>query len=146
MAVRQVSAEAQHSLNQWHRRRTLHCNQSRRSKHRQTIRRQACREKGTNNSAEETRGEEAHESGKENENDSVDVVETENSTNALESVREETVEGRAEEPSQMSAPASEHPPLTPQEIILDKEENAQSLCTAKQGDAGGLRGIDEERS
>lgn len=39
LAARQLSVEAQISLNQWHRRRTLHCNQSRRSKHRQTLRR-----------------------------------------------------------------------------------------------------------
>ncbi|KAJ8280263.1 hypothetical protein GJAV_G00052440 [Gymnothorax javanicus] len=36
---RQLSVEAQQSLSQWHRRRTLHCNQSRRSKTRRTIRR-----------------------------------------------------------------------------------------------------------
>ncbi|XP_053729487.1 ras and Rab interactor 2-like isoform X2 [Synchiropus splendidus] len=42
VAARQLSVEAQNSLNQWHRRRTLHCNQSRRSKHRRTIRRQSC--------------------------------------------------------------------------------------------------------
>ncbi|KAJ8414526.1 hypothetical protein AAFF_G00037280 [Aldrovandia affinis] len=41
LATRQLSAEAQHSLSQWHRRRTLHCNQSRRCKARRTIRRRA---------------------------------------------------------------------------------------------------------
>uniref|UniRef100_A0A3B4AGS8 VPS9 domain-containing protein n=2 Tax=Periophthalmus magnuspinnatus TaxID=409849 RepID=A0A3B4AGS8_9GOBI len=41
LAARQLSMEAQNSLNQWHRRRTLHCDQPRRSKHRQTIRRQS---------------------------------------------------------------------------------------------------------
>ncbi|XP_050921309.1 ras and Rab interactor 2 isoform X2 [Lates calcarifer] len=50
LAARQLSVEAQHSLNQWHRRRTLHCNQSRRSKHRRTIRRQPCRDRGSQNS------------------------------------------------------------------------------------------------
>lgn len=40
LAARQLSVEAQNSLDQWHRRRTLHCNQSRRSKNRRTIRRQ----------------------------------------------------------------------------------------------------------
>uniref|UniRef100_A0A3Q3R9K4 VPS9 domain-containing protein n=1 Tax=Monopterus albus TaxID=43700 RepID=A0A3Q3R9K4_MONAL len=45
LPARQLSVEAQHSLNQWHRRRTLHCEQSRRSKHRRTIRRQACQER-----------------------------------------------------------------------------------------------------
>ncbi|XP_026797232.3 ras and Rab interactor 2 isoform X1 [Pangasianodon hypophthalmus] len=39
LATRQLSAEAQKSLSQWHRRRTLHCNQSRRSRNRRTIRR-----------------------------------------------------------------------------------------------------------
>ncbi|XP_063060579.1 ras and Rab interactor 3 [Engraulis encrasicolus] len=39
LAARQLSVEAQRSLSQWHRRRTLHCNQSRRGRHRRTIRR-----------------------------------------------------------------------------------------------------------
>ncbi|XP_062408057.1 ras and Rab interactor 3 isoform X2 [Sardina pilchardus] len=39
LAARQLSVEAQQSLSQWHRRRTLHCNQSRRGSHRRTIRR-----------------------------------------------------------------------------------------------------------
>ncbi|KAG7277036.1 hypothetical protein CRUP_025446 [Coryphaenoides rupestris] len=39
LAARQLSVEAQISLDRWHRRRTLHCNQSRRSKHRRTLRR-----------------------------------------------------------------------------------------------------------
>lgn len=39
LAKRQLSAEAHSSLSQWHRRRTLHCNQSRRSRNRRTIRR-----------------------------------------------------------------------------------------------------------
>ncbi|XP_028977650.2 ras and Rab interactor 3 isoform X2 [Esox lucius] len=39
LATRQLSTEAQNSLRQWHRRRTLHCNQSRRSGNRKTIRR-----------------------------------------------------------------------------------------------------------
>ncbi|KTG42648.1 hypothetical protein cypCar_00018380 [Cyprinus carpio] len=39
LAKRQLSAEAHKSLSQWHRRRTLHCNQSRRSRNRRTIRR-----------------------------------------------------------------------------------------------------------
>ncbi|XP_059187777.1 ras and Rab interactor 2 [Centropristis striata] len=60
LAARQLSVEAQHSLNQWHRRRTLHCNQSRRSKNRRTIRRQV---KGVKNSERDTETKE--ESGKE---------------------------------------------------------------------------------
>ncbi|XP_062844055.1 ras and Rab interactor 2 [Trichomycterus rosablanca] len=39
LAVRQLSAEAHKSLSQWHRRRTLHCNQSRRSRNRRTFKR-----------------------------------------------------------------------------------------------------------
>ncbi|XP_035242186.1 ras and Rab interactor 2 isoform X1 [Anguilla anguilla] len=39
LATRQLSVEAQQSLSRWHRRRTLHCNQSRRGKTRRTIRR-----------------------------------------------------------------------------------------------------------
>ena len=54
MAARQLSVEAQNSLNQWHRRRTLHCNQSRRSRNRRTIRRQACRDRGSQNSETDT--------------------------------------------------------------------------------------------
>uniref|UniRef100_H3DQR7 VPS9 domain-containing protein n=1 Tax=Tetraodon nigroviridis TaxID=99883 RepID=H3DQR7_TETNG len=42
LAARQLSVEAQESLNRWHRRRTLYCNQSRRSTHRRTIRKQSC--------------------------------------------------------------------------------------------------------
>ncbi|XP_036412661.1 ras and Rab interactor 3 isoform X1 [Colossoma macropomum] len=41
LAARQLSAEAHKSLSQWHRRRTLHCNQSRRSRNRRTFRRSA---------------------------------------------------------------------------------------------------------
>lgn len=45
LATRQLSTEAQKSLSQWHRRRTLHCNQSRRSRNRRTIRRHRSGEK-----------------------------------------------------------------------------------------------------
>ncbi|KAJ3591350.1 hypothetical protein NHX12_009295 [Muraenolepis orangiensis] len=45
LVARQLSVEAQLSLDQWHRRRTLHCDQSRRSKHRRTLRRQLPRER-----------------------------------------------------------------------------------------------------
>ncbi|KAF7651044.1 hypothetical protein LDENG_00116540 [Lucifuga dentata] len=111
LAVRQLSIEAQQSLNQWHRRRTLHYNQSRRSKHRRTIRRQALREKAAKNSETEAGGKEEHESGKEN--DSVNAAEsqqqTESSKNALEAVREEAGgDQEAEDQSEVSAPASQH--------------------------------------
>nr|XP_020442505.1 ras and Rab interactor 2-like isoform X2 [Monopterus albus] len=81
LPARQLSVEAQHSLNQWHRRRTLHCEQSRRSKHRRTIRRQACQERGSQNS--ETKTGSAEESGEAN--DSVDIDE---SQQQMESIRE----------------------------------------------------------
>ncbi|XP_048836785.1 ras and Rab interactor 3 [Brienomyrus brachyistius] len=44
LVARQLSTEAQHSLSQWHRRRTLHCDRSRRTGNRRTIRRPASRE------------------------------------------------------------------------------------------------------
>ncbi|XP_042270702.1 ras and Rab interactor 2 [Thunnus maccoyii] len=96
LAARQLSVEAQHSLNQWHRRRTLHCNQSRRSKNRRTIRRQVCRDRGSQDSETETGSKE--ESKKEK--DCVDVEsqqQTESSTNALQTLREETAKGQQQQ-------------------------------------------------
>ncbi|CAB1348746.1 unnamed protein product [Coregonus sp. 'balchen'] len=52
LATRQLSTEAQKSLSQWHRRRTLHCNQSRRSTNRRTLRRPGHGEKGRENSCD----------------------------------------------------------------------------------------------
>ncbi|XP_028856731.1 ras and Rab interactor 2 isoform X2 [Denticeps clupeoides] len=52
LAARQLSAEAQQSLNQWHRRRTLHCNQSRQRHNRQTIRRHVRRGDNTKEATE----------------------------------------------------------------------------------------------
>ncbi|XP_064830573.1 ras and Rab interactor 3-like [Oncorhynchus masou masou] len=46
LAMRQLSTEAQQSLSKWQRRRTLHCNQSRRSTNRRTLRRPGHSEKG----------------------------------------------------------------------------------------------------
>ncbi|KAF7692712.1 ras and Rab interactor 2 isoform X2 [Silurus meridionalis] len=54
LATRQLSVEAQKSLSQWHRRRTLHCNQSRRSRNRRTIRRHRSGEKVNEDSEEVT--------------------------------------------------------------------------------------------
>ncbi|KAM9812425.1 ras and Rab interactor 2 isoform 2-T2 [Syngnathus typhle] len=62
LAARQLSVEAQHSLSQWHRRRTLHSNQSRHSLRRQTIRRQTSPKKSVQ--AGETESGDVHESGK----------------------------------------------------------------------------------
>uniref|UniRef100_A0A3B5L5N6 VPS9 domain-containing protein n=1 Tax=Xiphophorus couchianus TaxID=32473 RepID=A0A3B5L5N6_9TELE len=69
LAARQLSVEAQHSINQWHRRRTLHCNKSRRSVHRRTIRRQTAKQNL------ETETESKSESGGDNEPENADVSE-----------------------------------------------------------------------
>ncbi|XP_036070923.1 ras and Rab interactor 2 isoform X1 [Oryzias melastigma] len=61
LAARQLSVEAQKSINQWHRRRTLHCDQSRRSKNRQTIRRQVGKNVDTETEKKEERGRERDE-------------------------------------------------------------------------------------
>ncbi|RXN33763.1 ras and Rab interactor 3-like protein [Labeo rohita] len=53
LAKRQLSAEAHRSLSQWHRRRTLHCNQSRRSRNRRTIRRHGPTDGGRKTSDEQ---------------------------------------------------------------------------------------------
>ncbi|XP_061574992.1 ras and Rab interactor 3 isoform X2 [Cololabis saira] len=84
VAARQLSVEAQKSINQWHRRRTLHCNQSRRSKNRRTIRR-LCREAAVHKSETET-------GNKENATDDVDTVEqpTGRTTEDLSVCEEET--------------------------------------------------------
>ncbi|KAI3354522.1 hypothetical protein L3Q82_019033, partial [Scortum barcoo] len=76
LAARLLSVEAQNSLNKWHRRRTLHCNQSRRSNNRRTIRRQACRETNIKNSETESGSKEK--GGKEA--DTVDVDESQQET------------------------------------------------------------------
>uniref|UniRef100_A0A4W5NI50 VPS9 domain-containing protein n=1 Tax=Hucho hucho TaxID=62062 RepID=A0A4W5NI50_9TELE len=51
LTTRQLTTEAQQSLSQWHRRRTLHSNQSRRSTNRRTLRRSGHGEKGRENSS-----------------------------------------------------------------------------------------------
>ncbi|XP_026877502.2 ras and Rab interactor 2 isoform X2 [Electrophorus electricus] len=62
LAARHLSAEAHKSLNQWHRRRTLHCNQSRRSRNRRTIRRHG-RGEGPSKSNKEAGESSSNESG-----------------------------------------------------------------------------------
>nr|XP_046244451.1 ras and Rab interactor 2 isoform X2 [Scatophagus argus] len=136
LAARQLSVEAQHSLNKWHRRRTLHCNQSRRSKHRQTIRRQSGRERAVQNSETETESKEKN--GKEP--DSVDIVEsqqqTESTAEALQPLMEETSRTQvAEDESQTSTPATE---CNQQDVIKSKQEGNQTLCAAWEEDHGGL--------
>ncbi|XP_075956357.1 ras and Rab interactor 2 isoform X1 [Anarhichas minor] len=128
LAARQLSVEAQHSLNQWHRRRTLHCNQSRRSRNRRTIRRQAGRDKPAQNSETDAESKEK-ESGKEN--DSVNSEEsqqqTESTAEALQPLKEEMSTGRgAEDKSQESSPASD---CNQRDVMRSKQEDRQTLCT-----------------
>ncbi|XP_044057229.1 ras and Rab interactor 2 isoform X2 [Siniperca chuatsi] len=134
LAARQLSVEAQQSLNQWHRRRTLHCNQSHHSNHRRTNRRQTCRERGTQNSETETRSKEESEK----ESDSVNIDEsqhqTESTKEALQPLKEENGRG-AEDVSQTSTPASD---CNQQDVIMSKQEERQTLCTTGEADHRGL--------
>lgn len=106
LAARQLSVEAQKSLNQWHRRRTLHCNQSRRSRNRRTIRRTPCRDRSKPNSDTETRNkEESVEI-----DASVDKDESqqqyESSTEALLSLEEEKNQGQETEGESQDSPSA----------------------------------------
>ncbi|XP_069552035.1 ras and Rab interactor 2 isoform X2 [Brachyistius frenatus] len=119
LPARQLSVEAQQSLNQWHRRRTLHCDQSRRSQHRRTIRRQVCRDRGDDT---ETGGNE--EGGREQEGAGVDESQkqTESITEPLEALREET---------------SDCQPVTQEEGVMTKQEDRQTVCKAGEEDCNG---------
>ncbi|KAG7319585.1 hypothetical protein KOW79_016728 [Hemibagrus wyckioides] len=88
LAARQLSAEAQKSLSQWHRRRTLHCNQSRRSRNRRTFRRHRSNEK----SDEESEEVNASDASKDN-----DQTHTADVTETLQSVTENFGEEKEEE-------------------------------------------------
>ncbi|XP_038549792.1 ras and Rab interactor 2 [Micropterus salmoides] len=134
VAARQLSVEAQNSLNQWHRRRTLHCNQSRRSNHRRTIRRQACRERATENSETETGSK--GESGKQSDSVSTDESQqqTESPKEALQLLKEENGQG-AEDESQTSTLASD---CNQQDVIRSKQEERQALCMAGEENHRGL--------
>lgn len=83
LAKRQLSAEAQSSLSQWHRRRTLHCSQSRRSRNRRTIRKHRL----TDGSRTTSEVEEATDST--NTTDSNTVVSSVEKTKACKSLSEE---------------------------------------------------------
>nr|XP_043888778.1 ras and Rab interactor 3 isoform X2 [Solea senegalensis] len=125
LAARQLSVEAQDSLNQWHRRRTLHCNQSRRSKLRRTIRRQACREMESQDSCTGTASEE--DSGKEHY--CVDADESaqqrERSAETLPQLKEEpSREHEDEDQSLTSSPASD---CHQQESTGSQQEDRQSV-------------------
>ncbi|KAM4566720.1 ras and Rab interactor 2 isoform 1-T1 [Odontesthes bonariensis] len=129
-AVRQLSMEAQQSINQWHRRRTLHCNQSRRSKHRRTIRRQVCQERAMQNSETETGSKE--ECGRENDLDNI-----ESNTKAL--PREKTErEQELRDQSLTSAPATGCQSVSQQEEITKKQEAGQTLCVVAEEDQNEL--------
>ncbi|XP_070762217.1 ras and Rab interactor 2 [Enoplosus armatus] len=126
LPARQLSVEAQHSLNQWHRRRTLHCDQSRRRNHRRTIRRQAGRERAAQNSDTE--------SGKESDTVNVDESQqlTESTEEALQPLTEETRNGGgAEDESQTSPPESD---CNQHDVAGSKQEERQILCTAGEED------------
>ncbi|KAA8593774.1 hypothetical protein FQN60_004608 [Etheostoma spectabile] len=131
LAARQLSVEAQHSLNQWHRRRTLHCNQSRRSKNRRTFRRQACRERGAQNSETETEGKEK--SGKEcySVNNDESRQERDIHAEALHPLKEDTSRGQeAEDEPKIPSPASD---CSQQDLT-----GRQTLCTPGEDDHRGF--------
>ncbi|XP_073345007.1 ras and Rab interactor 2 isoform X2 [Pagrus major] len=134
LPARQLSVEAQNSLNQWHRRRTLHCNQSRRSKHRRTIRRLSGREKVVKNSETESK----EDSGKESDPVNIDASQkqTESTTEALQPLNEETSSGRgAEDKPQMSTPASD---CNQMDVVRNKQEEGLALCTVGEENHRGL--------
>uniref|UniRef100_UPI0037E995C8 ras and Rab interactor 2 n=1 Tax=Semicossyphus pulcher TaxID=241346 RepID=UPI0037E995C8 len=120
LAARQLSVEAQHSLNQWHRRRTLHCNQSRRSKNRRTIRRTPCRERGTKSSETETGSKEEGVKGDASAGESQQQAES--SARGLQPLEEETSRRRGS----VSPSASD---CEQRRVISSKQGDRQTLCT-----------------
>ncbi|XP_034460391.1 ras and Rab interactor 3 isoform X2 [Hippoglossus hippoglossus] len=134
IAARQLSVEAQQSLNQWHRRRTLHCNQSRRSKHRRTIRRQTFRERGPQSSDTGTVSKE--ESGEENDHPDESQQQRDSSAGALQQLREETERERGDkDQSQTSCPGSD---CQQQDVTGSKQEDRQTPCAAEEEKQAGL--------
>ncbi|XP_028274586.1 ras and Rab interactor 2 [Parambassis ranga] len=127
LAARQLSVEAQQSLNQWHRRRTLHCNQSRRSKHRRTIRRQTCQEPKPEQKEGNNPG-----------NADESQQQTENGTEALQTLKEEKENDQgAKDQSQSGTPTSDCPPMTEGEVVTGKQEDRQGSCVAGEVDYRG---------
>ncbi|XP_034023748.1 ras and Rab interactor 2 isoform X2 [Thalassophryne amazonica] len=117
LAARQLSVEAQQSINQWHRRRTLYCNQSRRSKHRRTIRRQSRSSRDCE--------EEPSEKDKD-----VDVSESQKEVELKAEVVEPLSvdmgdEERGGSQSQESSPTSESQPLRHGELTQSKQEDVK---------------------
>uniref|UniRef100_A0A3P8U7T6 VPS9 domain-containing protein n=1 Tax=Amphiprion percula TaxID=161767 RepID=A0A3P8U7T6_AMPPE len=137
LAARQLSVEAQHSLNQWHRRRTLHCEQSRRSKNRRTFRRAACRERGPQSSETETGSKEESEKGSDLVNSDESQKQTESSTEALQTLKEETVQEQGAS-DQSQTPTSHCLPVTQEDEITSKQEDRQSFRIAAEEDHRGL--------
>ncbi|CAJ1066224.1 NAD-dependent protein deacetylase sirtuin-2 [Xyrichtys novacula] len=137
LAARQLSVEAQNSLNQWHRRRTLHCNQSRRSKNRRTIRRRE-RERGVQNSETERGSKDESVRGK---SASVESEESqqqmESSTDALQPLEEEekNKEPKTEEESQVCSSASD---CNQEAMTESKQEDGLSLCSEEEKDHRGV--------
>ncbi|XP_023206479.1 ras and Rab interactor 2-like [Xiphophorus maculatus] len=139
LAARQLSVEAQHSINQWHRRRTLHCNKSRRSMHRRTIRRQTAKQNL------ETETESKSESGGDNEPENADVSEWHTETSA-------DAEWRPSENTECEQELGDQPqttvqtdfqPAKQQEVMTSEQEDKLSVCIeteeAKDDSDGDLR-------
>ncbi|XP_074535906.1 ras and Rab interactor 2 [Halichoeres trimaculatus] len=144
LAARQLSVEAQKSLNQWHRRRTLHCNQSRRSNNRRTIRRTQGRERGRGPQSSETESGNKKES-VEGEKAPVDNEESwqemESSSQALQSLEEE--ENREQEPeeeAQVCSPASEG---NQENVSSHEQDERQTLCSERKEDHRELKSSEE---
>ncbi|XP_017295719.1 ras and Rab interactor 3 isoform X2 [Kryptolebias marmoratus] len=133
LAARQLSMEAQKSINQWHRRRTLYCNQSRRSKHRRTIRRQSCHDQSKQDSDAETGCKNG--SVEEHNPDSTDVSEQQtgrSSETAQAQSENAQSEPEDEDESHTAAPTSDWQPAAQQEVAADNQEDGQTVCVAEE--------------
>lgn len=127
LPARQLSVEAQKSLNQWHRRRTLHCNQSRRSKHRRTIRR-------LTRVAQTLETDSKEDSGKES--DSANTVTSQGQTESTtEALQETSSEQGAEDKSRTSTPASD---CNHRDRVRKTQEEGLTLCTVREENHRGL--------
>ncbi|KAM4742415.1 ras and Rab interactor 2 [Anableps anableps] len=125
LAARQLSVEAQHSINQWHRRRTLHCNKSRRSMHRRTIRRQTAKQNL------ETESESKSESGREYESENADVSEqhTETSTDSQWRPSENAKCEQELEDQPQTTVQTDFQSAMQQEVVTNEQEDGQSVRT-----------------
>ncbi|XP_043974737.1 ras and Rab interactor 3 isoform X2 [Gambusia affinis] len=125
LAARQLSVEAQHSINQWHRRRTLHCNKSRRSMHRRTIRRQTAKQNLETETASKS------ESGGQYESENADISEQHSETS-------EDAERRPSENTECEQELGDQPqtteladfqPAQQKEVMTSEQEDKLSVCT-----------------